>query len=189
MKKHVCVFCGERNVTKEHVIPKWVGEVLPKKAGSEWRHTERERSWATDHVNFTVKRVCARCNNGWMDHDIERPARPILTRMIHGEDDITLTPALQERVAAWTVKTHAMSQFRHATDIRPMGEELREALYERKMASEHRLTLPEDITKFVDPIWPPSQEPREWPPTWALDNPESLKAFALTWTNTGPPPV
>src|ERR1700694_5836463 len=127
-----CVFCGERKVSKEHVIPQWVGTVLPKPPKERWRHKEQERVWATDHLDFTVKRVCRECNNGWMDQEIERRARPALTGMIHGQD-MTLTRELQARVATWAVKTHAMAQFR-PTHPRPISEELRTSLYERKVA-------------------------------------------------------
>ncbi len=248
-----CVFCGERTVSKEHVIPKWVGQVLPKGPKPRWRHRNRAQVWATDHLDFTVKRVCRACNHGWMEHDIEDPARPALSEMIQGKGGV-LSPIGCERVAAWTLKTHAMAQFLH-DEMRPITEELRASLYERKVAPPHSrvwlaayqghpthgawgltnnlqlapgqdvspdeivdgemmtlcighlvlqsfkwsspptdlslqfgLGLPEELVRFLLPIWPKPSDEREWPPEWTLDTPDSLAAFAQTWTNTGPPP-
>jgi hypothetical protein len=245
-----CVFCDGPASSREHVIPKWVGEELPKKPKAKWRHVQRERAWATDHVDFKVKRVCRECNHGWMNDEIENPARPVLTRMIHGEA-VKLTRPLQERVATWAVKTHAMAQFLHE-DRRPITEELRQSLYEDKIAppqsqvwlsayaghathgawamthnlqlapgqnvspdeildaemmtlcighlvlqsfkwssaepQQFQIGLPDELRRFLVPIWPQESKKAKWPGTWTLDNAATLATFAQTWTNTGPPP-
>ncbi len=250
-----CVFCGAHAGSKEHVIPKWVGKVLPKPPkGESWRHRNAERIWATDHIDFVVKRVCRDCNHGWMNEEIENPARPILTDMIRGQGG-TLTPTGCERVAAWAIKTHAMAQLLHA-ELRPLTDELRASLYERKIAPpqsqvwlaayqghplhgawgrtnnielapgqnvspdeivnaemmtlcighlvlqsfkwsrpspevsfQFGLTLPEEMVRFLVPIWPQPPHDVAWPAEYVLDTPQSLAAFAETWTNTGPPPL
>jgi hypothetical protein len=250
-----CVFCGTRKVSREHVIPKWVGKVLPRSPESRWLHTSESDSsserWETDALSFTVKRVCRPCNHGWMETEIEVPARPILTPKIQGRPT-ELTPVAQERVATWAVKTHMMAQYRHKP-LRPVIEEQRQWLFENKnplpksrvwlaayvghlrhgawgrvqnfslfapespevgpadvfdaemmtlcighlvlqsfkwsgAVEEFELSLPDSLGPFVTPIWPPSPLILTWPPSWTIDNEESLSNFADSFTRTGEPP-
>jgi hypothetical protein len=41
------------------------------------------RVWTTDDPDIKIRKVCAPCNEGWMD-DIDRKARPYLVSMIQG---------------------------------------------------------------------------------------------------------
>jgi len=130
-QRRECVFCHAPKLSKEHVIPQWVREVLlglDTSAGTPFVHTSDSgssvRSWAKNYLDFTVKRVCRDCNHGWMNLEIEKPARQALTAMIQGRS-ITLTPQDQEHVAAWTLKTHMMAQYRHTPTRHVVPEQLR----------------------------------------------------------------
>jgi hypothetical protein len=140
MARHLCVFCGGRVNSKEHVIPGWIDGVFRghprKKRIGDLRHVLREhngdKAWTGKFLSLTVRCVCRSCNNGWMDHEIERPARPSLEPMILG-GPVTLDRTAQERVAAWAIKTAAMTQLARSGP-QPLRDDLRAALYERHVA-------------------------------------------------------
>jgi hypothetical protein len=251
--KRQCVFCHADKVSKEHVIPSWVAQAIPWRGGGlPLRHTTSRGTWETNALSFTVKRVCRECNHGWMETDIEAPARPILTPMIQGRPS-SLTPEEQQRVATWAVKTHMMAQYRHIP-LRPVVEEQLRWLFEKRTpppksrvwitgyvghlmhgawgrtfnfqmspgkvteiapadivdaemmtlcighlvlqsfkwagaVEQFSLNFAGDINRFFTPIWPRSSIVLTWPPTWTLDNEESLANFADAFVNTGEPPA
>jgi len=101
-----CIFCeGDGKLTKEHVIPKWLGSVLHRaqaptgSSASGKRFTHRftpapgeassPREWSADEVDLVTNSVCQQCNSGWL-HDLETMARPVLTRLVLGESTICL---------------------------------------------------------------------------------------------------
>jgi len=92
-------------MTGEHVYPLWTREtVLPDVLddsgyvfGSE---DSRRVVKGLPVAALTVKRVCARCNNGWL-HDLEQKAKPLLTRPIQGD------PKTFQFMDVWTVATWA----------------------------------------------------------------------------------
>jgi hypothetical protein len=73
------------------------------------REGEIIREWKAARLDIKVRRVCAECNNGWMNR-LERTARPLLRRLIRGDRDILLPPA-QKVIATWAVKTALMCEF------------------------------------------------------------------------------
>jgi hypothetical protein len=127
-----CVFCGHPKTSKEHVIPKWLGEVLRQTApnlpkGVEFGDfvqtyvppgaVEPSREWTTVKPDFQVNDVCERrCNNGWMN-DMETCARPYLISMIQGRGR-TLYDEGRTAVSAWAFKTWLMFQLMEAKDVR-----------------------------------------------------------------------
>jgi hypothetical protein len=64
---------------------------------------EITRIWDAPVASLTVRRVCRRCNNGWM-HDLEVAAKPLLATLISGRVR-TLAPGDQRILATWGAKT------------------------------------------------------------------------------------
>lgn len=117
-----CVFCGGSGLTREHVIPRWLSNVLPEQARYRGQdqatvllHPERtvdgphHREMVETFNSATVKAVCGPCNNGFMN-DIEAEARPILSAMIRGSLALSLAAGAASVVATWAVKTSLMAQ-------------------------------------------------------------------------------
>ena len=117
-----CAFCEtEGPLTREHVWPQWLKEVLPQ--GLQWFGMEVEengvktpRIWQGETISATVRRVCRECNNGWMSR-IEEYSRPLLTPLVLGERR-SLSPQDQEIAATWGFKTILMLQFLNRADQR-----------------------------------------------------------------------
>ncbi len=114
--KRRCVFCGGEGVTREHVWPQWLIELLAER----YTDTSVTITWGKDRertareLDATVKRVCAPCNTGWMAA-LEGRAKPILVPMIMGENlPITLVPLSQRILANWALKTALMLDFLHS---------------------------------------------------------------------------
>lgn len=89
-----CIFCGQGNLSKEHLWPQWSFEYLPKFRSHttiEQRFTysvkndpdpdsiKRERQGQT--WSKTLRVVCVSCNTGWMSQ-IEEQAKEILVPLI-----------------------------------------------------------------------------------------------------------
>src|SRR5260370_21884598 len=129
-----CVFCGGAPLTREHVIRRWLTDVLPEQArfrGQDQQvvllppkaarsrillpHRERREPFNS----MTVKSVCKSCNSGWMN-EIEGRARPYLTRLIQG-DQQRLEIHVIAALAIWVVTTTLMAQLTSVEGIAALG--------------------------------------------------------------------
>lgn len=109
-----CKFCGsDAPLTAEHVFPEWTrSHLLDPRDQGDGTHTtivleagmgvtqHRERSGPPS--TWTVKCVCAACNNGWMSR-LETAAKPHLLKLMDGRSGIF--DDQREVLAAWFVKT------------------------------------------------------------------------------------
>jgi hypothetical protein len=98
----VCVFCGGRPVTTEHVLPRWLLGYMEINSPITLTHARRpvriDRGLAVE-----LNAVCGRCNNGWMS-DLEAEFRESCGRLILGEPG-SLDLHAQQAAATWAVKT------------------------------------------------------------------------------------
>lgn len=118
-----CIFCGGGGLTKQHVWPDWIKNVLPR-AGSE--HIQHTIGIKMKPPNFAIlipglrfrkghtgvrkiRNVCKYCNSGWMSQ-LENAAKPHLSKLILG-DDTTIENNHQLSIAAWTVMTSIIAEF------------------------------------------------------------------------------
>ncbi len=109
-----CVFCGYPQVTKGHVLPRWMGKqgISPKEARllqtDDKGRAIRDKPGALFADN--ARRVCQdNCNGGWMSR-IEDAAKPTLERLIRGYST-SLSPSDQEHVAKWCSLVALMASF------------------------------------------------------------------------------
>jgi hypothetical protein len=90
-----CIFCGNRPLTKEHILGQWVlehvsrttnkyqfGKVILGKKQKDT--TEHSRMRTGDPLNANVRVVCSNCNNRWMSQ-IQENAKPHLIPLFKGE--------------------------------------------------------------------------------------------------------
>lgn len=123
------MFCGGTPLSREHVYPQWLSNVLPEQLSYRGQSTEvvhfvdnedgeQPLSTREVHQRFTdavVKRACKTCNSGWMN-DLETGSRRVLTKMMRGERcEIDFEDA--KRLAAWTAKTCLMAQYTHPESV------------------------------------------------------------------------
>lgn len=125
--KRSYVFCGGSPLTREHVFPQWLASVLPEQErfrGQDLAEVYPNQTKAAEPVHremkekftsTTVRRVCAPCNHGWMG-DLERAARPTLTRLIQGEL-LRIRAKEQACLAFWAAKTSLMFEFTNTVGI------------------------------------------------------------------------
>lgn len=121
----MCVFCGGRDATKaltrEHVVARVVASSLDLSAsGIDMARLSIRQGRLVDRRNvatasFTLKSVCASCNNGWMS-ELDKAAAAILPRMDPATDP--LRPSLDEAsvLASWAAKTATTLGFATAYD-------------------------------------------------------------------------
>lgn len=105
----VCIFCGGRPLTKEHIFAEWLHPYLPKTG--EVNHSarfvvmERDRDLVTDKLQSgeghsgRIRVVCDKCNGGWMSL-LQQAAKPYLLPMVLGKR-IPLFTRQQSVIAAW----------------------------------------------------------------------------------------
>jgi hypothetical protein len=117
-----CVFCGSRDLTREHVLPDWLTEIgLDREPAMHHAGplNRLPRQWSAKPFATTVKMVCAACNNGWLSQ-LEGEAKPVIAPLIRGEarrlpyDD-------QALIAAWTCKTALVSLLISSDEARLSG--------------------------------------------------------------------
>lgn len=105
-------------MTKEHVWPRWSHRYLPKgkKRWFAMRATEhrdrtdfRIRKYAGDPLDWTVKCVDERCNNGWM-RELEDCVRPIMLPLIIGNQSPRFLGATQQRILSSWIALKTMVQ-------------------------------------------------------------------------------
>lgn len=130
MKKaqRLCIFCGGTGMSKQHIVPDWLKNVLPRE--SEDQHTQEitsvlimPNSAANVDVTPIVKNghqwsrkarnVCSSCNSGWMSQ-IETNAKDLLTNLMLGKH-ITLTSNDQKALINWITLTTIMAEY---TDLK-----------------------------------------------------------------------
>lgn len=120
-----CIFCGRTGLTKQHVLPDWIKNVLPRDksnfvANSVYSRidTNTGRVLSRDPKKILknghqgtqkIRNVCANCNGGWMN-DIEIKVKPFLSEMILGKT-IKLNIDQQLELTKWVVMTSIMGEF------------------------------------------------------------------------------
>ena len=121
----ICVFCKGAPLTREHVFPRWLENVLPiqeRSRGQDLAEVGGElltvpalpvthRQMGEKFTEATVARVCRPCNNGWMN-GLEDAARPVLTTLISGQDT-AVGEEHARHLALWVAKTCLMAQLTH----------------------------------------------------------------------------
>jgi hypothetical protein len=130
-----CVFCGaiDQKMSKEHVWPEWLGNLLPP-GRAETGHTysfedaeqgEYRRLTGMRPHDVRVRDVCEPCNTGWM-HRAEEAARPVITGMIRGERELHAID--QGKLAFWGVMKGLVACRIHQTGLTklPLESDYRE---------------------------------------------------------------
>lgn len=91
----VCIFCGKPGSSKQHIFLDRYRRILPRVGRANYTdrtylqhqpasvvvsgyHKEKQG----DVGRITCKKVCGRCNRGWIRTDIEEPAYPIVEALI-----------------------------------------------------------------------------------------------------------
>ena len=107
-----CIFRGTTNstLTCEHVIPKWARRSFAIKGpvavdAREEGLSQRRRVGAMQALNITLDdAICKECNSVWLSR-LERAVKPLLAPMAVSARPATLSPASQQLLATWAVKT------------------------------------------------------------------------------------
>jgi hypothetical protein len=119
MKKTIparkCIFCGNGNLSGEHLFSEWTQKLIPLTAERWTNHAFTAKSDGDKNVYITpvirkiegdigskkIRVVCKACNEGWMN-TIEERARQVLSSLIMGEPH-TLTAEELETIGTWLV--------------------------------------------------------------------------------------
>ncbi|MBP2566974.1 hypothetical protein [Agrobacterium tumefaciens] len=114
-KRNFCMYCGNTNLSKEHIFPRWLQQYIPPPAYRGGHSTSIVRSEGHveirfekenrlgDILNKTVRSVCVTCNNEWMSA-LQNDAKPLIVDLIQR---FHLPNSETERriIAAWVVMT------------------------------------------------------------------------------------
>lgn len=104
-----CIFCGAPADSREHILPRWLQEVLPSDDPvvhfREIRHRETERiEWERKPFREKTRFLCEACNGGWMSR-LEDASKPLLAPALARTGPLRLAPASQATAATWAIKT------------------------------------------------------------------------------------
>ena len=118
-----CIFCGGGGLTKQHVWPDWLKNVLLRDSTEHMQFFTHYYPVAPNFmfiqpdIHFRqghpgvrkIRNVCNKCNSGWMSK-LEIEAKSILSSMILGERIILNTQA-QVTISAWSVMISIIAEF------------------------------------------------------------------------------
>ena len=105
---HLCIFCGHRVNSDEHVWPQWLvrlGRTWPSPRRMQATRLNRRghrATWDVNHPTIVTKSVCTGCNSGWMS-DLETIIEPMLTPLINGRKG-TVSVKQQKAIVVWILK-------------------------------------------------------------------------------------
>lgn len=103
-----CIFCGDSDMTEEHLIAAWVLRAFHRQRRPEPGFTgtfvgRGEMQLSPEEPISTARVVCRSCNNGWLSV-IDNAAAEVLKPLIRGDDTVTLDGSEQAAFAAWIYK-------------------------------------------------------------------------------------
>jgi hypothetical protein len=105
-----CIFCGDRSLTREHVLSDWIRRLAAIDGAAPANHTFQRPGVAPRVVEFdapplaqTARVACGACNNGWMAQ-LEAEASGVLGPMLQGRPCRLETTHLA-LLARWAFKT------------------------------------------------------------------------------------
>lgn len=122
----LCVFCASEGLTKEHIWPNWLKDVVPRispkhqfqtgggsrKQGSLKLQNERNK-WGTGDIHSQkLKIVCGACNNGWMSR-LQESAKAILLPLPMGDrEDFNFSVDECTLLSTWATMFTMVVEFR-----------------------------------------------------------------------------
>lgn len=111
-----CVFCHrsdpEIEMNDEHVFADWVSVLFGDITGfaETWTAESIDDTWTGTAFQDTLRIVCDKCNSGWMSGQEKKVSQYLKPMMKRGA--ITgLPPRLQQKVAAWAIKTAMVADY------------------------------------------------------------------------------
>ena len=155
----VCLYCGV-SLTKEvrsaeHVVPKWI---MKKYNSLKVTHTFKSiysnqtspRITTPSGNQFKIKKVCKKCNNGWLS-EIDSSSQPFFNRITAGDVDM-IDPSEMEIASIPNFLTLLYKI--HLNFFAASNFDLTEKLYSyEKFFKERR--IPDDVTVFYSVIQTP----------------------------------
>lgn len=121
-----CVFCGDTEMSQEHLIADWATRAFtrsrrpPLLAAVLTRdHGPTRLTSLSPHV-LTAGVTCRSCNNGWIA-TLDREASHFAKPLIRGDAPVTLGPAHQTVLAAWLVKTAVVCDAAESGESGPLA--------------------------------------------------------------------
>lgn len=149
---NLCFFCGptEEKITKEHVWPQWVSELLRGKYGSDHfihiRSTDTEsKAFKSSILDFTANILCARCNNVWLSMFENDKVKPLAAPLILCEPVEIVRPDDQWTLATWAYKMALLLEV-----AMPQKERSAEFFTSDERKQFHSTTLPnERVRVFI----------------------------------------
>jgi hypothetical protein len=105
-----CIFCGGPANSREDVWPCWMTSrfVAPGTMEQERGPELRMTTWPVNRPELVVRRVCKKCNNGWMGQLQDR-GKPVIERL-WDEDQVTLDLDDRKALSLWAVMTSMVLQ-------------------------------------------------------------------------------
>lgn len=117
-----CLFCGNSDLTKEHVFPKWIFTIV-RKPFEPFKESGHPLDVSNESVadrlprfaenvsggrrvprdNFTLRLFCKACNNGWMSHAEGLAKRLIGHLLLVNTTPPSFTPQESYELAHWAL--------------------------------------------------------------------------------------
>ena len=146
-----CIFCGGQGLSGEHLWSKWMAPFVPKTPHDQSMEAWHKFTPRMEAVSATYKsarghtttrklrRVCRKCNNGWMSF-LDNAARPLLLPMMSGAS-VSLRRADQELIARWIMMKCMVFENNDRADAVTTAEQRQEFMRSRTIPGFTRINL------------------------------------------------
>ena len=171
----VCIFCGGRPLTKEHVLSDWLRSFIRRETVN-YKSIEinigvrgpqpNTRIRSGHPLRRQIRCVCDGCNNGWMKKIVD-DSKPLVAKLVQGEA-CRLTDKDQQLLSAWIATAVIVSEFEDRDSVTIPA-------IDRKYLLETRTAPP------AWKIWLGDYERRKWQPQWIRNR------FSVTGPDEPPP--
>lgn len=110
--RNKCIFCNSDNTSREHIFPQWLRaringpchkpydrNTFRRQADSSYKYSSFAKNTQNSVLGVTTKRVCTKCNNGWLSQ-LETRVIPIYFSLTE-EPSVTLPEDKQLTISTW----------------------------------------------------------------------------------------
>ena len=138
-----CAFCDhDGKLSNEHIVSKWIGELFSDRLRARYKTPKIDKSFATGSMDWKARVVCEKCNNSWMSEIENDHAKPVLTPLIKGINNIPIGPKEAGSIALFAFKTAVILDFAQRPTSPFFSKRLRRAF-------KAHLSIPVDVNMWM----------------------------------------
>lgn len=142
-KIKTCIFCGNTNLTREHLFADWMAVRFSKEKVMHEISSDRKsvKPWQGEIFSLQPKVACKNCNEGWLSK-LENRVKPLIEKMAFEGKTTKLTTLDQESLSCWAQKTIIVHRYvAPGTEMTTFPASLAQQIYRDKRPTPNTTVL------------------------------------------------